>query len=157
MPETPDDARFWRIIEISEPLDGLLELYEHDRALYVDAIAERLLGPAGRMIAASKTRYWERHRTNLPVFNANVCTRERGKIWFGDLDLTLEEPQLRALARAINERIFVLHERAARFGNEGSPAFDEAVAVIAPDGAVELGRWTMRAADGRLRPKERDA
>ena len=149
----PDPDPVWKIIEISEPVEGLDELYEHDRARYANEAAERILGPAGKMIAASKTGYWRQHPDNLPVFNANLCTRERGKVWFGDLDLTRDEPKLAELARALGEPVYVLYERAARFGNEETPTLDEAVVMVAPDGRVELDLWTVRAPDGRIRPK----
>jgi hypothetical protein len=154
--DTPEPDRVWKIIEINEPVEGLAELYEHDRARYADVVAEQILGPAGRMISGSKTGYSHRHPDNLPVFNANICTRERGKIWFGDLDLTLDEPQLLELAGALDERVYVLYERAARFGNEETPALDEAIVSLSPDGTVELARWTIRAADGCLRPRRSD-
>jgi hypothetical protein len=151
--DSPERMISWRIIQIEEPLAEVDELYEHDRARFADVTAEQILGPTGRMIAASKTGYWQRHPNNLPVFNANVCTRERGKLWFGDLDLTLDEPRLLELAKALNEPVYVLYERAARFQTADTPAFDEAVAAIAPEGTVKLNRWNERAADGRLRPR----
>jgi hypothetical protein len=55
------------------------------------------LGPAGRMIAASKTAYREDNPDHLTVFNANVCLG-RGKVWWGDIDLTLDESLLLDLA-----------------------------------------------------------
>lgn len=55
------------------------------------------LGPPVRMISASKTGYRDRHPDHLPVFNANVCLGA-AKIWFGDIDLTLDEPKLLDLA-----------------------------------------------------------
>src|SRR3979490_634637 len=105
-----------KIIEITEPIVGLDELYEHDRALYVHSTAEDFLGLAGRMISFSKSNYTSKFPSNVPVFNANVCTKDRGKIWFGDLDITLDEPQLVALAAALGEQIYILYEKAARFG-----------------------------------------
>jgi hypothetical protein len=60
MSDTPDDAMPKRkIIEITEPIAGLDELYEDDRALYVHSTAEGFLGMAGRMISFSKSNYIE--------------------------------------------------------------------------------------------------
>lgn len=86
----------------------------------------------GRMISGSK-RGPEGH---VCVFNANICTRKAGKIWFGDLDLTTDADELKRLAAERNEMIFVLRERDARFMNEASPLLDEAVATISPDGEI---------------------
>jgi len=155
MADNEDREPVWKIIEITEPVEGLDELYEHDRAHYADAVAEQILGPVGRMISASKASYSDRHPDNVPVFNANICTAGRGKIWFGDLDLTLDEPQLLALAQALAQRVYVLYERAARFANADGPALHEAVVAVGPDATVQLDRWTMRAPDGRLRPRRR--
>jgi hypothetical protein len=58
MSDTPDDAMpEWKIIEITEPIAGLDELYEHDRSLYVHSTAEDFLGIAGRMISFSKSNF----------------------------------------------------------------------------------------------------
>jgi hypothetical protein len=156
MTDTPDDTtRQWKIIEITEPVEALDELYEHDRALYVHSTAEQFLGIAGRMIASSKSGYTSEFPDNVPVFNANVCTKDRGKIWFGDLDITFDEPQLVELAAALGEQIYVLHERGARFGNEDSPDFGDFAVRVARDGTVEMNRWIVRGEDGRLHSRDR--
>ena len=51
-------------------------------------IAEEHLGMRGKMISFSKSGYAQKNPDNLVVFNSNVCTDE-GKIWYGDLDVTL--------------------------------------------------------------------
>ena len=55
----------------------------------IEKIAVSNLGYNGRMISGSKSGYSRTHKKNLAVFNANVCT-ENGKIWYGDLDVTIE-------------------------------------------------------------------
>nr|HPI82220.1 hypothetical protein [Candidatus Paceibacterota bacterium] len=42
----------------------------------------------GRMISGSKSGYRDRYPENLVVFNANIVTKKRGKVWHGDLDVT---------------------------------------------------------------------
>lgn len=90
----------------------------------------------GRMLSGSKR--------NIPghirVFNANVCVKSVGKIWFGDLDLTTDDSDMRALASERNETIYVLREHHARFANETKPLWALFVAQYHPDGRVVLGQ-----------------
>jgi hypothetical protein len=115
-----------------------------------DQIAERILGPVGRMIAASKTRYGREHPDHLVVFNANVCVVPQGKLWHGDLDLTFDEELVAALAGAINDTVYVLYEQSARFARETAPVVGEYVVAVSPDGAVAMNPWVGRSPDGRL-------
>ena len=92
----------------------------------------------GRMIAPSKSDYRLAYPTNVVVFNANVCTRGRGKIWHGDLDLTLDGAELSRLAVDLNEDVLVLRERDARFEHEHDPLFEQAVGRYTPDGQVMI-------------------
>jgi hypothetical protein len=72
----------------------------------------------GRMISGSKSGYMENHKGNLAIFNANIVTKSRGKVWFGDLDLTLDEEKLKIVAAALKEPLYILREMDARFENE---------------------------------------
>jgi hypothetical protein len=72
----------------------------------------------GRMISGSKSGYKEKYPDNKVVFNANIVTRSRGKIWYGDLDLTLDTEKLQQIATALAEPLYVLYEMDARFENE---------------------------------------
>ncbi len=89
--------------------------------------AEEVLGVCGRMLSGSKTVYRNRYPDNVVIFNANICTKA-GKIWFGDTDVTLDEPKLKALAAALGEKIYVLREMDGRFDSEANPKLDLAVA-----------------------------
>lgn len=86
----------------------------------------------GRMISGSKTT----PKGHVRVFNANVCSKSRGKFWFGDLDLMDDAADLRKLAAEQGEEIYILRERDARFTNEASPKLDRSVARIYPDGTI---------------------
>lgn len=88
--------------------------------------ATEIFGMCGRMISASKGDYCRSHPKNIVVFNSNVCT-EDGKIWYGDIDVTLDEDKLKQLAEAIGETVYVLYEMDGRFDNEETPAIDKAV------------------------------
>lgn len=87
---------------------------------------------SGRMISSSKTSPKE----HVCVFNANLCTKSKGKFWFGDIDLVNDFEQLKIAAKEHNEDVYVLREYDARFQNEGNPRFENAVAVITPSGHV---------------------
>lgn len=84
----------------------------------------------GRMIAATKSS----PKGHICVWNANLCTKSKGKFWYGDLDLTKDIKQLKLAASEQAEDVFVLCEMDARFGNEASPKFENAVARIEPGG-----------------------
>jgi hypothetical protein len=74
--------------------------------------------PMGRMIAASKSTYCKEHQGELVIFNANVLTEKRGKIWYGDLNLTLDFDKLKNIADKLCEDLYILMEGDARFGYE---------------------------------------
>lgn len=132
-----DDEHLFKHIHITEPLPGLKEAYNAARAEYVLEVAEELLGLAGRIISGSKTGFCRQHPDHFPIFNANVCT-EAGKIWFGDVDLTEDEPRLAELAAALKQKVYVLYEQDGRFrGRDQNPLIERAVLVISPDGSVE--------------------
>jgi hypothetical protein len=72
----------------------------------------------GRMISGSKSGYREQHPDNVVVFNANIITELRNKIFYGDLDLTVDIDNLTTIAKALGEPLYVLREMDARFENE---------------------------------------
>jgi hypothetical protein len=104
--------------------------------------ASKILGMNGRMISGSKSGYLNHYPKNLAVFNANVCTKNEGKIWYGDIDLTLDREQLSELAKSLENEVYVLYEMDARFENEASPKLENAVVVFKKDGSWKIGkRW----------------
>ena len=88
----------------------------------------------GRMISGSKIA----PKGHVCVFNANICTKKGGKFWFGDLDITDDAEQLRALAAEKGEDIYILRERDARFTNEANPLLENAVAIVSPGGQIDI-------------------
>lgn len=72
----------------------------------------------GRMITTSKSFYLEKFPNHQVCFNANIISAKSGKIWWGDLDLTLDGQKLEQVARELNEDLYVLRELDARFENE---------------------------------------
>ena len=82
----------------------------------------------------SKSGYFNRHPGCNAVFNANLVTRSKGKVWYGDLDLAVEADRdlIQRLADAIGEDVHVLREMDCRFDTEDAPAFEKAVMVFSP-------------------------
>ena len=89
-----------------------------------------------RLLSLSKSMYRRTHPDNLVVFNANICTKERGKIWQGDLDVTEDIDELKRLASEIKEEIYVLREMDARFSTEKNPRWEAFVVRVTPRGDV---------------------
>ncbi|HEY4266870.1 MAG TPA: hypothetical protein VGM94_01640 [Galbitalea sp.] len=92
--------------------------------------------PNGRMIGASKTAYSRRLPRNATVFNATITDESGAGLWRGDLDLTLDEAALAALARVLGTTLCVFYENdARRLGIKGEPAgFADAVLRITASG-----------------------
>jgi hypothetical protein len=78
----------------------------------------------GRMISGSKTAYRNKYPENEVYFNCNIFVLGEGKIWYGDLDLTKDEPILRKLAKSMNQSLYILMEYDGRFENENLEDFD---------------------------------
>ena len=74
-----------------------------------------------RMVSFSKSEYRRANPANIVVFNANIFTESKGKVWWGDLDVTVSKEALQAVANEIGETIYVLREHDGRFENENLP------------------------------------
>lgn len=100
------------------------------------------LGMNGNLISWSKSGYRKDNPDNIVVFNANVCT-EDGKIWYGDMDVTISEQTLKNLAKELNQDVYVLREHDGRFDNEESPLVDKYVVKVTPTGElIENEKWS---------------
>ena len=71
-----------------------------------------------RMISWSKSTYRQQYPTHMIIFNANIFTEEEGKVWYGDLDLTLDGDKLQEVATDAGRTLYVLYEMDGRFGKE---------------------------------------
>jgi hypothetical protein len=80
---------------------------------YYEIFEKHKLYP-GRMISGSKSA----PEGHVAVFNGNIVTEKAGKIWYGDLDITLEFDQLKEIADEIGQDLYILKEHDARFENE---------------------------------------
>ena len=74
----------------------------------------------GRMISGSKSGYFNLHPKNNVVFNGNIVIENHGKVWYGDLDITLEQDKLQAIANELCRDLYILREYDARFRNENA-------------------------------------
>lgn len=122
--------------------------------LEATSLARQVLGFPGKMISGSKSGYRNAYPKNFPVFNSNLVT-EKGKIWYGDLDLTTDESLLINLAAQLKQTVYVLYEMDGRFENESKPKIDNAVYSVTPEGVVggTVLQYTERPKRGRLSGK----
>jgi len=95
-------------------------------------VAEDFLGLCGRLISSSKSVYVNKFPDHTVVFNANICTANN-KIWFGDLNITIDSNKLQNLAEEVGETIYILREHDARFYSENNPRLAKAVAIFSPE------------------------
>jgi len=77
--------------------------------------------PFGDMLSSAKWKYSLSFPNHLVVFNANVLTKSHGKVWYGDLDISMSHARLKKIAEQVGEPLYILHESAARFGEENKP------------------------------------
>jgi hypothetical protein len=89
-----------------------MELKFNDK--YLDTFNENKL-IFGRMVGGSKTRYVKNKPNNIVIFNANIFTLEDGKIWFGDIDVTESEKDLKRVSKQLNKTLYVLTEYPGRW------------------------------------------
>lgn len=118
-------------------------------------IAEKHLGYSGMMLSGSKSGYRKVYPSHVPIFNANVCTKEDGKIWHGDLDLTLDSDKLIKLSSELKKTVYVLYEMDGRFGNADKPLLEQAV-FLASDFCMvtdRLDKYTQICKSGKLKGK----
>ena len=71
-----------------------------------------------RMIGGAKWEYHKKYPEDLIVFNANVLMPNYGKVWYGDLNLTVDYVILKSIAKSLDTTLYVLWEMDARFGKE---------------------------------------
>ena len=119
--------------------------------------AQRILGEEGRLIAGFMSHYSEKRPTNIPVFNGSVVTligKRFEKVWSGDLDLSLWEERLVALARLLDHEICLFYDGDAVYRRLADPR-SSAIVIANARGETEIGpseiAHIFRAQDGTLR------
>lgn len=123
-----------------------------DQNLGASNKAREILGWPGAMISGSKSGYSMSRPKNVPIFNSNVVIA-KGKIWYGDIDLTLSEEKLANLAKELGETVYVLREMDGRFENEGTPRLERAVYAVSPDGKTVFQEYYTRGTQGKFKGK----
>ncbi len=81
-------------------------------------ILTKYLGRHGRMIAGSKSGYRFAHPNNVVIFNASIAIEGYNKIWYGDLDLTIDLNALLECSTEIGKPLYIFYESDLRFENE---------------------------------------
>jgi hypothetical protein len=97
-------------------------------------IAENIMGCG---FLGSKGQYRWDNPKHFVIFNSNICVLG-GKIWHGDVDMSVSTTKLRELAKKLGEVVFVLYEVDARFEKENSPELEKAPVCFKPDGDIVI-------------------
>jgi len=83
------------------------------------------------MLSGSKSIYRAANPKHIVIFNANIVVKLNDgtfdKLWYGDLDITLDENAFRSIALDTECEIYVLREMDGRFEFEGDPQVDKYV------------------------------
>lgn len=110
----------------------------------------------GRLISWSKSGYRRAHPDHLPVFNGTLTDADGAGLWWGDLDLTIDEPKLLAMAALLGTTIHVLYEGDSQRVEPERWVFDtgRAALTISQEGEVvvpeRLSSLVVRDDEGRL-------
>lgn len=80
----------------------------------------------GRMIFGSEVDYKNQNPEHLVVSDATVVSLKRGKIWLGDLDVTIDEEKLIAVSRELGEHLYIIKEPRESF-NSGTASADQLI------------------------------
>jgi hypothetical protein len=72
----------------------------------------------GRMISGSKSGYRERHPKNDVIFNARIFTPKHGNVFWGDLDITLDNTALQEVCEKIGEEMIVTTESVSWYAED---------------------------------------
>jgi hypothetical protein len=116
----------------------------------VEEVAAGLGLPNGRLISSSKTGYHDLYPRNFAMFNASIADDAGKLLWWGDLDLTVDEAKLVGLAQTLGQRLHLLFEGSTHF--QDPLPVEAAAIVIEPDASVVLSErfLAVRDADGLI-------
>jgi len=105
----------FNLIKLTKPIESEFEP-EQDFAEVFERHGLRM----GRMISGSKSGYMERYPDNLVIFNANVITKNGGKVWYGDLSFPPDTEIMQSICNTLRTNLYVIKEMDARFENENA-------------------------------------
>lgn len=84
----------------------------------IEQVFRKLGYHRSRMIGYSKSMYVRTFPNNTVYFNANIFAEGLGKIWYGDIDFTLDKNVLKLIAAELKTDLYILREMDGRFENE---------------------------------------
>src|SRR5437588_877846 len=105
-PSRPVTKRRW-------PRDRLYR--DHKVLVRLDSRVEPMLGEVGRLLSGSKSGYLRAHPGHEVLFNACLFSEVGTQLWFGDIDLTIENGALQQVADELGEAVIVTPECPYRF------------------------------------------
>jgi hypothetical protein len=105
-----------------------------------------------RLVSWSKSAYSRAFPNHFTLFNASIMDIDGRMLWWGDIDATIDEEKLAALARRLETRLFVFFEGDARLVPQ--LGIRNAALIVEPSGEVVLTeRWGIsREGDRIVRP-----
>lgn len=93
--------------------------FDHDPEYCVIFAVNNLM--LGRIITRHKGEYAAEHPGELVIFNANVIVPSKGKIWYGDINVSEDFENLKNVADKLGEDLYILMENDARWGTQDEP------------------------------------
>jgi hypothetical protein len=119
-------------------------------------VAQKIMGYPGRMLSGSKGQYRWDNDDHLIAFNGNLFVSKSEKIWYGDMDITIEEENILKLAKKLGRSVYVLHEHDGRFEKEDKCDLSKAIYIAHADDRGEIGEnqkeyYAKDASSGRIR------
>lgn len=103
------------------------------------ALATEVGLPLSRLVSLSKSGFLRRHPQHAVVFNATLANAAGERLWWGDVDLTVDKEALFELAERAGFDLFLYYEGDSRRGFVKTIDRSNAVAVFHPDGTLTLG------------------
>lgn len=103
-------------------------------------IDTKILEIPGRMLSHSKSVYRSANPGHLVFWNANLFA-DSEKVWWGDIDLTMDRENLKTLAKDNGCTIQIFMESDGRNEQDDYSSFaDKFVYKVSSDGTEEIGK-----------------
>lgn len=99
-----------------------------------ETLIRKVLGYPGKLLDQDKSSYKAKHPSHQVYHNANIFVvkktglfgkKEVEKVWYGDIDVTLYEKDLKEIADKTKTDIYILREMDGRFENEDRTDVDK--------------------------------
>lgn len=118
----------------------------------VEEVMEEIGLERSRLIDQSKSSYATRYPDHAVIFNATIADALGRRLWWGDIDLTLDESALVYVAQRVGFDLYLYFEGDSRKGFVDNINRAHAVVRVSPVAGVVLGdRIALRRGpDGRI-------